>query len=519
MMPPNAASRRPPTTPKPDTSIVRLLLAGTGWAMAWRMLSRSLGFVSLIVLARLLVPADFGVVAVATSIAASIDALSQLGVRDALVRLHDDRTEYYDTAFTIQVARGLLTGALLAVIGIFAQPWLGDARLTAILLLMAGLAVVSGFENIGMVRLARALDFRTQFIIQIAPRLLGFAVTVGVAELTHDYQALVWGMITAKVSGVTMTYVATPHRPRFGVSGWRYLLGFSFWTWAGSLAMVAWTRSDPFLLGPAIGPALLGVYLLASEIALLPLTELLEPICSTLFPGFAYASRNGAAPIASGLTIAGAIAMLTTPLSIGISATSGYLVIALLGPQWQAAQPVIAVLTWLGVASPFSYVCSSLLSAQGLVWRVFVSNGIAAVLKVAVLLLVRDTHDLRVISIASVIVVTIETILFIWQLYAAGNRELRRLGMTMVRTLMASGITTLMLTALPGTWSQVSMGRVPAILEGGAIGLLTLAVYGLLQWTLWRLFGKPEGSEHKLFTIVGDILRRVARTARPAPEA
>ena len=376
-------------------SMTRRLLAGAGWAMAWRMFSRSLGFVSLIVLARLLVPADFGIVAVATSIAASIDALSQLGVRDALVRLHDERTDYYNTAFTIQIARGLITGALLAVLSLFTGTWFGDDRLQPILLIMAGLAVVSGCENIGVARIVRELDFKTQFVMQVAPRLLGFVVTVVSAFVTRDYHALIWGMATAKLAGVAVTYVASAHRPRFAVVGWRYLLGFSVWTWAGSLAMVVWTRSDPFLLGPAIGPALLGVYLLATEIALMPVTEVLDPICSTLFPGFAFAKRTGSNMIHKGLGIAGVLALLTIPFSIGISACSGYLVIALLGPQWQAAQPVIAVMAWLCMVSPFSFVCASLLSAQGLVWRVFVSNGIAAILKVAVLLAVRHTQRPR----------------------------------------------------------------------------------------------------------------------------
>lgn len=495
---------------KNATSVTRRLLAGIGWAMAWRMFSRSLGFVSLIMLARLLVPADFGIVAVATSIAASVDALSQLGVRDALVRLHDDRPEYYDTAFTIQVARGILTGVILGIISLFAQSWLGDARLQSILLLMAGLSVVSGFENIGMVRLARALDFRTQFVIQIAPRLLGFFVTIGLAILTHDYHALVWGMIVTKLAGIIMTYVGSPHRPRFGLNGWRYLLGFSFWTWAGSLAMVAWTRSDPFLLGPVIGPTLLGIYLLATEIAMLPLTELLEPICSTLFPGFAFAQRNGSAPANAGLRIAGTLALLTTPISIGISATSGYLVIALLGPQWQPAQPIIAVLAWLGLISPFGYVCTNLLSAQGLVWRVFLSNGIAAILKIVVLLIVRETHDLTIIATASIIVVALESALFIGQLHAVANQELRQLAMTMLRVLIATGVTVAALTAIPGTWNHVTMDRFAATLQGGIIGLFTGALYFVVHGLLWLLWRRPEGSERWLLTLVGNILRRTA---------
>ncbi len=490
------------------SSITRRLLAGTGWAMAWRMFSRSLGFVSLIVLARLLVPADFGIVAVATSIAASIDALSQLGVRDALVRLHDERPDYYNTAFTIQVARGLLTGTVLVVLSLFTDTLFADNRLQPILLIMAGLAVVSGCENIGIVRLARELNFKAQFFMQVAPRLLGFVVTLVSALLTRDYHALVWGMVVTKLAGVAITYIASAHRPRFGLAGWRYLLGFSFWTWAGSLAMVVWTRSDPFLLGPALGPALLGIYLLATEIALMPITELLEPICSTLFPGFALARRTGSAPIDKGLGIAGVLALITIPFSIAISACSGYLVIALLGPQWQAAQPVIAVMAWLCMVSPFGFVCSSLLSAQGLVWRVFVSNGIAALLKVVVLLAVRQTHDLVVIAAAGAAVVAIESLIFISQLRAVGNTELRQLALAMLRALVAGALTITVLAALPGTWSHVTVDRVSAIVDGAAIGLLTVLLYAACHATLWYAYGRPNGCEQLLYVLINNTIRR-----------
>jgi lipopolysaccharide exporter len=493
---------------KAQVSITRRLIAGTGWAMGWRMLSRSLGFVSMLILARLLVPADFGIVAVATSISASIDALSQLGVRDALVRLHDERTEYYNTAFTLQVARGLLTGLLLAVVSLFADTWLGDPRLQMILILMAGLAVVAGFENIGVVRLSRELDFRMQFVIQIAPRLLGFVVTVTLAFLMRDYRALVWGMIVSRLAGVAMTYIACAHLPRFCLVGWRYLMGFSFWTWAGSLAMVAWSRSDPFLLGPALGPALLGIYLVAGEIALLPNSELLEPICSTLFPGFAFAQRKGGAPINIGLTIAGALALCAIPFSIGISACSGYLVAGLLGQKWQAAQPVIALMAWICMFSPFSYVCSTLLSVQGQVRRVFASNAAAAVIKVAVVLLVRETHNLVTIAIATVLVVALESFLFIGQLRAVGNAELRQLSMTMFRAALAAVPTVGILSMMPGTWEHVTTGQFMALLFGGGIGALSFVLFTTFDAILWVLFGKPEGSEYRIYNAICSVIGR-----------
>ncbi len=337
-------------------SIGRRILTGTGWNMGLRVATRSLDFISLLVLARLLIPADFGIVALASSISASIDALSQLGVKDALVRLHTERRDYYDTAFTFQVMRGVLTAVLLVAFSEFSDAWLGDARLQDILLVMAVLALVAGVENIGVVTFTRELNFRMQVMMQAFPRVLGFMTTVGLALALRNYWAIVGGIVVLRTTGVAITYVAAPHRPHFGFAGWRYLGSFSFWAWAGSLAGIIWGRSDGFLLGPILGPSVLGIYMMGVQLALMPVSELLEPACAALFPGFAMAQRGGAKPTAMALRVTGVLVLATIPFSIGVSACSGYLVTALLGPQWQEARVVIAILAWACLFSPFSYV-------------------------------------------------------------------------------------------------------------------------------------------------------------------
>jgi O-antigen/teichoic acid export membrane protein len=74
---------------------------GAGWTIGWRATTRALGFLSTLVLARILVPADFGVVALAMSFLRALDILTDLGVQEALVRASTSRREAYDTAFTI----------------------------------------------------------------------------------------------------------------------------------------------------------------------------------------------------------------------------------------------------------------------------------------------------------------------------------------------------------------------------------------------------------------------------------
>src|SRR5580704_14856155 len=96
--------------------------------VAWRALTRVLGLASTLVLARVLVPADFGLLAMATSFAAGIEALSQLGLQDALVR-HPDGERLHDVAFTLQLARGLATGLVVALAAPLAAWWFAEPRL------------------------------------------------------------------------------------------------------------------------------------------------------------------------------------------------------------------------------------------------------------------------------------------------------------------------------------------------------------------------------------------------------
>ena len=306
------------------------------------------------------------------------------------------------------------------------------------------------------------------------------------------------------------SYIVSPHRPRFGRAGWRYLLHFSFWAWLGGLVIAVLQRADSFLLGPVLGTTVFGLYVLAQEIAALPVTELLEPASTALFPGFALSRRNRTTPAMMGLSIAGALALFTAPFSIGISACSGYLVVALLGPKWDAAQPLIAIMAWSCVFLPFSWVTVTALSAQGHVRQVVASHATAAALKVIGILAVRHTGNLRLIALAMVGIVALESGLFIWQLWMSGNRELRGLALTASRAVPSTAVTLGVLALVPGTWAVIDLPRVQALLVGGLIGVLTFTVFFACQAALWFWMGRPQGAESR----VADALGSDARVSR-----
>src|SRR5690349_2060924 len=124
---------------------------GAAWVVSWRVLSRLLGVISILVLARLLTPEAFGLVAIATSIVGALDAFSVLGWQDAVIRSQQYRRELLNTAFTISLVRGLVMALLVAASAPYVAAFFSDDRLVPILYLLAVLTVLEGFENVGPV--------------------------------------------------------------------------------------------------------------------------------------------------------------------------------------------------------------------------------------------------------------------------------------------------------------------------------------------------------------------------------
>jgi O-antigen/teichoic acid export membrane protein len=145
------------------SSLLRKTAGGAGWVIGWRAATRAIGFLSTLVLARLLVPADFGLVALAMSLSRAIDALADLGVQDALIRITLPTRRTYDTAFTVNAMRGVVTATAIAVSARpFAQIF-GDPRLFHLVLALAAAVALDSFVNVGVADFRRDFAFHRNF--------------------------------------------------------------------------------------------------------------------------------------------------------------------------------------------------------------------------------------------------------------------------------------------------------------------------------------------------------------------
>jgi lipopolysaccharide exporter len=480
---------------------------GVAWLILWRLLTRVIGLGSTLILARVLVPADFGLLGMATAFSASIDALSVLGIQEALVRRRGDDTTIYDTAFTMQLGRSILTAAILVIAAPLASAWFKEPRLTSVLVVLAATSLISGFENIGIIEYRRSLRFDVQFKLLLWPRILQVVVTIALALALKSFWALLWGMFISKVARTVMTYFLHPYRPSLRILEWRELAGFSFWTWATGLASLIWDRCDPFVLGPRLGAANLGLFLIAADTALLPVTEVVAPASDALSTGFAVAQKDGHSSAHLGTKVAATLMLVLTPLVITISCASGDIVEVLLGPKWQAAQPLIAILTWECIFSPFSYSCSTVMVANGHVRHNFLANLIVSLIKLAVLAItISFTSDLVTVASAVSACVAIESVVFVLLLKRAADIDLNIIRGGLLRIIASCAVSLGVLFFLGVGWRPVHTGPAMALYHGASIGFIATLVYLLSILAMWRCSGCGDGPERWAIDLIGPRL-------------
>ncbi len=155
----------------PETLLAKTA-KGAGWIIGWRMVTRVLGMMSLLFLVRLLLPSDFGLVTLAMGFSQAIDALSALGVEEAVIREKNPTKDLYNSAFTINVIRSVATATLLVAASWPVAQFFGDTRLFPVLLVLALSALINGLENVGIIEFRRNMQFDREFLMLSIPRVV-----------------------------------------------------------------------------------------------------------------------------------------------------------------------------------------------------------------------------------------------------------------------------------------------------------------------------------------------------------
>lgn len=483
--------------PEPESpSISGRVVKGTAWVIAWRVVTRNLGLVSTLFLVRLLDPSDFGLVALATAFAMTVDALSTLGVQDALLRHASPTRDLYDTAFGLGLVRGLVT-ALLIVAGAWeAAAFFKEPRLVIVLIALAAGTIITSFENIGTVDFRRDMTFRKEFNLQVVSRLFGVFLTIGIALIWHNYWALIAGTLGTRFARLCQSYVISRYRPKFSLRAWRGLIHFSLWTWALTMLGQVRERTDSFVIGRVLTTSDVALFSIGQEVGSLPNSEVVEPLHRTLFSAFVMLRHGTGSPRDLFLNTIEAGFLLILPAGIGISAVADPLVHLLLGERWVACIPIVQIAATISTISIFRVVCDAHYNAAGELRLTFWLCSVSAFARIPLLLFMVARAGLPGAAWALAISSVIDQVLYV-------GVTAPRLGITaldMVRRLWRAIVACIAMTA--GLF-QMGMGWTPTQASdplGLTVDLATRSTLGAVLFiatliVLWFAAGRPDGAE------------------------
>jgi len=331
----------------------------TARGIAWNFVSNGgtevLSFARAVVLARLLSPGDFGLMGAVFIVVSAMGVFTEMGLGPALIHLGKaGGHEFEDTAWLLQVIRGLLLFAVLMFTAPYIALFFGEPRLEPMLRVIAFTFVLSGFNSIGLTLLRRDMQFQKLTGASLTTEALCLAATVAAAVLLRNVWALVIGEVFRTAVWLAASFVVSPFRPtaRFSLVAARQLLHYGKNVFGSGLLVYVGTEGDDVLVGKLLGAEPLGFYRMAYRLSNLPATSVTQVISRVAFP--AYVELRGPdgdlRRVHEGfLKILKATAMLSVPLAGIIAALAPELVSVVLGPTWLPIIPAVMVLAVFGL--------------------------------------------------------------------------------------------------------------------------------------------------------------------------
>jgi len=466
---------------------------GAIWMVALRLVDRTLGLVSMIVLARLLVPGDFGLVAMAMSVIAIIELLSAFSFDTALIQNQQAERRHYDTAWTLGILFGAFNGLVLVALAVPASHFYAEPRLEGILYCLAVTSLVGGLANIGTVAFRKELQLGKEFQFQLAKKAIMVTVVVVLATLIRSYWALVIASVVSSGLGVVISYLMHAYRPRFSLAAWRELFRFSKWLVLINFLNFLHNRSVDFIVGKISGARSLGLYNMASDISSIPTSELVASITRATFPGYTKISPEPAALRAMFVKVTGVMALITVPAGAGIAATSDLIVALCLGPNWVDASPLIAILGFCGVIYSLQSNSGAVLMALGKIRALaFIMILQCAILLPALLWGARKA-GVTGVAIAALTVALALAPINLTQVFRAINLRYGTFLAAIWRPLVAATVMYAVLELTRRSWHvDTFIGQAAQTFAAVALGAI---VYVLAVLALWKLSSRPSGAE------------------------
>lgn len=355
-----------PTVPDPNVLRERTI-TGVGWtavAQTGRQVSQ---FVVSVILARLLTPEDFGLVAMIVVFTGFATLFGEMGFSAALVQRQKPEERHYSSIFWLSLLAGLVLAGVVVAVAPAVAKFYDEARLTSLTVLLALNFPISSLSLVQRAVLMRAMAFRRLTLVDVVAVASGGALAIALAKMGYGVWSLVWQMLAVSSITAAVLWWVAGWRPAllFDRSGVADLLPFSS-NLLGSNIFTYWARnSDNMLVGRFIGSEGLGIYARGYSTMLLPLSQITSVLTRVMFPALSRIQDDKPRVKRIYLRAVAMIALVTFPMMMGLLVVADHFVGAIYGPRWTGVTGPLRILCVVGMIQSIVSTVGWIYQSQG----------------------------------------------------------------------------------------------------------------------------------------------------------
>ncbi len=339
---------------------------GVSWIAVLRLATRALAFIKTVILARILIPPQFGAYGVALLAMGFLEVMTETGVNVILIQ-EKNIDNYVNSAWIVSIIRGIIISLIIILLTPVIVIFFNSPDSAVLLYFISIVPFLRGFINPSIVKFQKELNFNNEFWYRFFIFVIDTSVGITVALVTHSPIGIVAGLIAGVIIEVVFSYILVKPTPVFALQR-KYLskiIHRGKWVTASGVFNYLFHNADNIIVGRFLGTTLLGIYQMGYSFAILPITEISDVFSRVTFPVYTKIANDKDRLLKAFLKITLVITILALPVGLILYIFPGQIVGLILGEKWLAVVSILPILGIFGAVRAISGSTSALFLAVG----------------------------------------------------------------------------------------------------------------------------------------------------------
>lgn len=345
----------------------REAIKGVSWLTAFRIVTRALSFLKIIVLARVLNPFQFGIFGIASLVLTLLEILTETGINIVLIQSKKNINEFVNSAWVVSILRGILIAFVLFISSPFIASFFNSKESQQIIMFLSLVPFIRGFINPAEVRFRKELKFNYEFWFRSFLFFSDAVISIIFALITHSVYSLAIGLLSGALLEVILSFVFIKPVPKFSIDKnyFNEILHKGKWITANGIFNYFAENSDNIGVGKILGSSSLGIYQVAYKIAILPISEVSDVVSQVVFPVYTKFGDDTQRIRKAFLKTLILTFFASALIGVIIFLFPEFIVRVALGDKWVSAIPVLKVLAIFGILRTIAGPSSAVFLARG----------------------------------------------------------------------------------------------------------------------------------------------------------